>query len=231
MAKVKNEATRQKILCAAYRRFTDDGYENVLLKDIAADCEISLSLLQHYYRKKEMILTHIFYDLAYKVLIFQKSHVSPALLESPHSAHLADTVYYELLYSLFRADHYRLLKLYRWVLNNAAMLNEGILLCRDFLAELYGVAGDGRNEIPVGTYVFNGTMAQLIALYFVRDTMTAPLDDLLKLARTVYYRYYRLSEKAQKELFAAAEAIVTPELQRQLREYYLESLDHFVDMK
>lgn len=231
MAKVKNEATRQKILCTAYKRFVDYGYENVLLKDIATDCGISLSLLQHYYRKKEMILTHIVYDMVYKVLSFQKSHVAPELLDGPYSAHLADTVFYELFYSLFRADNYRLLKVYKWVLNNASMLNEGILLCKDFLAELYGLLADERYEIPVGTYVFNGTMSQLIALYFIRDTMTAPLDDLLKLARTVYFRYYKLSEKAQKELFAAAEAIATPELKQELRNYYYESLDRFVDMK
>ena len=147
MAKVKNEATRQKILCTAYKRFVDYGYENVLLKDIATDCGISLSLLQHYYRKKEMILTHIVYDMVYKVLSFQKSHVAPELLDGPYSAHLADTVFYELFYSLFRADNYRLLKVYKWVLNNASMLNEGILLCKDFLAELYGLLADERYEI------------------------------------------------------------------------------------
>ncbi len=231
MAKAKNDATRQKILSAAYKRFIDNGFENVTLKDIASDCGISLSLLQHYYRKKEMILTHITYDIIYKVLTFYKTRVALTLPGDEYSPHLADTIFYDLFYSLLRADNFRLLKVYRWVLNNATLLSEGTVLCKDFLGELYGVSKEDEYEIPFGTYIFNGTLSQLMALYFVKDTLTTPLDNILKLARTVYFRYYKFSDKIQRQIFAQTDAIVTSELKQELYDYYYQNRDHFVDMK
>ena len=59
MARQKNQELRQEILKAAYQRFMRDDYNNILLKDIAADCGISVSLLHHYFPTKADIIINI----------------------------------------------------------------------------------------------------------------------------------------------------------------------------
>lgn len=47
---------RSEILKTAYRMFCEKGFEQVLLREIAAKVEISKALLQHYFTKKNDIL-------------------------------------------------------------------------------------------------------------------------------------------------------------------------------
>jgi AcrR family transcriptional regulator len=52
-------STEEKILTAAKRIFTQRGYEATKVRDIAAEANINLSLVNYYFRSKEKLFEHI----------------------------------------------------------------------------------------------------------------------------------------------------------------------------
>lgn len=54
-----DESTEQKILVVAKRIFTQKGYEATKVRDIAAEADINLSLVNYYFRSKEKLFEHI----------------------------------------------------------------------------------------------------------------------------------------------------------------------------
>jgi AcrR family transcriptional regulator len=60
MAKQQLDAsTEQKILATAKKIFTQKGYEATKVRDIAAEADINLSLVNYYFRSKEKLFEHI----------------------------------------------------------------------------------------------------------------------------------------------------------------------------
>ncbi len=55
----KNTEKRDEIMRCAYHLFTENGYKNVFLSDIAQQAGISKSLLQHYFPKKSELIKSI----------------------------------------------------------------------------------------------------------------------------------------------------------------------------
>lgn len=53
------EATRAEILAAARRRFVDESYENVGLRDIAKDAGIDVALVSRYFGSKEGLFREV----------------------------------------------------------------------------------------------------------------------------------------------------------------------------
>jgi len=52
-------STEEKILAAAKKIFTQRGYEATKVRDIAAEADINLSLVNYYFRSKEKLFEHI----------------------------------------------------------------------------------------------------------------------------------------------------------------------------
>lgn len=63
MVKTNNKqldaSTEEKILAAAKKIFTQKGYEATKVRDIAAEADINLSLVNYYFRSKEKLFEHI----------------------------------------------------------------------------------------------------------------------------------------------------------------------------
>jgi AcrR family transcriptional regulator len=57
--KLKDSSTENKILDAARKIFTQRGYEGTKLRDIAAEADINLSLVNYYFRSKERLFEQI----------------------------------------------------------------------------------------------------------------------------------------------------------------------------
>ena len=53
---------KQKILDRASKLFADDGYHKASMSEIARACEMSKSLIYHYYSSKQEILYHAMID-------------------------------------------------------------------------------------------------------------------------------------------------------------------------
>lgn len=61
MGRKKNMTKRSEILKTAYRMFCEKGFEQVLLREIAEEVEISKALLQHYFSR----LWHVYNSVAW----------------------------------------------------------------------------------------------------------------------------------------------------------------------
>lgn len=99
--KMKDSSTEEKILIAARKIFTQRGYEGTKLRDIAAEANINLSLVNYYFRSKEKLFEQIMteninslFDKVFPVLNDEKTsledkfsfiaeHYISLLLENP----------------------------------------------------------------------------------------------------------------------------------------------------
>ncbi|WPV01567.1 TetR family transcriptional regulator [Mucilaginibacter sp. cycad4] len=74
-------STEEKILATAKKIFTQKGYEATKVRDIAAEADINLSLVNYYFRSKEKLFEHIMVDNINK--LFEK--VGPVLNDEKSS--------------------------------------------------------------------------------------------------------------------------------------------------
>ncbi len=86
-----SERTKQQILCAAIRRFGQDGLKGATLKTIAADCGITFATIHHYFGGKADLFRAAL-DASYAELTGLQSTLSEALAQAEGS--LADKVEY-----------------------------------------------------------------------------------------------------------------------------------------
>ncbi|KLD60978.1 hypothetical protein WP50_05990 [Lactiplantibacillus plantarum] len=60
----------------AFRLFAEQGYANVQMKDIAIACDISKSLLQHYFPKKIVLLSTMLNELTLSAFIYSNEQLT-----------------------------------------------------------------------------------------------------------------------------------------------------------
>lgn len=81
MAAPRNDQERDRIYQAAVELFKTKGYEETTYRDIAESCDISRSMVQHYFPKKEQIVTRFFEahldDIHAQALKLLKSDADP----------------------------------------------------------------------------------------------------------------------------------------------------------
>ena len=58
-AKKSAAATREKLLASARQRFLRESYDNVGLRDIAADAGVDVALVGRYFGSKEQLFTEV----------------------------------------------------------------------------------------------------------------------------------------------------------------------------
>ncbi len=89
----KGLSTRDRILVEARRLLVDDGYEAVVMRDVAARCGIKLGNLQYYFKTRD--------DLVFAVVEAEAQQdveaIHAALAEDGKGQDVLDTVIFELL--------------------------------------------------------------------------------------------------------------------------------------
>lgn len=73
----KGRRTRARILSAALKRVSEDGYDGATMRAIAEDAEVSLGLMYRYFPGKEAFVVALYDDLS-----LQFADVAPAALEA-----------------------------------------------------------------------------------------------------------------------------------------------------
>lgn len=74
MAQVKKELIRKAILKQAFKTIKRDGYEAMSLRNIALECNISVSNLYNYFRNKEAILDNLVGDFYTQCMRLSKTN-------------------------------------------------------------------------------------------------------------------------------------------------------------
>jgi AcrR family transcriptional regulator len=206
LPKQRKDEQRDAIVKTAQEMFLESGYDKVKIKDIAAACGISTSLLQYYFPKRADIAVACFYDFIIGCNKFVTSQVRE-LPDYPFDD--ADLVcldaFYHLFYRILHADNDRLLRLYTVVLYDAELLKGGtdrlwshpddfVLPSRSFKSR-------------VGTYALNGTLSQFVALYLA-DPLSNDLDSYVTLALSMYYQLLEVQGERLEKILAASKGIL-----------------------
>lgn len=224
MARQKNQELRQEILKAAYQRFMRDDYNNILLKDIAADCGISVSLLHHYFATKADIIINIIYDLLRKIQLFiiQKNPEDVGFLN-------ATTAFYELIDRMFVdvlvRNNNQMLRIYTYVLCDAKLMNKVIDFCITNLAPSPELKDKFEKRYEI--YIYYGSFAQVVLLYLKNRLPTSLYETSIALYQRRYLSLgYSLDEceKIQSRL----DEITNQAFLDEFYQEYLLSLDDFV---
>ncbi len=65
---MSTETTKDKIIAAGIKLFSDNGFDGVGMRDIAGATDIAVSVLYYYYKNKEDLYTEIFYTYCEQTL-------------------------------------------------------------------------------------------------------------------------------------------------------------------
>ncbi len=226
MARAKNNELRQKILVTAFRMIYENSVDEVLVKDIAASTGISVSLLHHYYDRKEDILVHIFYDMIYKVQLFVQEKVAPVLMERP----VTDVVYihyfYLLFYDILQRNNDKLLKIYSKVLFDAELLqnatDHAFSAMRDFPTL------NLTNEERLSIYTLNGGMAQIVSLYLSKhNVLEFDIKEQLERQMQLVYFSAGLSKEEREATSSVVQSTLTQDLRNECYRYYMDNVNSF----
>lgn len=78
---MSTETTKDKIIAAGIRLFSDNGFDGVGMRDIASETDIAVSVLYYYYKNKEELYTDIFYTY------FEETLKNIALIVEEYASH------------------------------------------------------------------------------------------------------------------------------------------------
>lgn len=226
MARAKNMELRQKLLQCALKMFLEKGYENILMKEIAAECDISLSLLQYYFKKKEDILVHIFYDMLIKDAEYIDENLLNAIEQSDADK---DAVYlgvfYRLFYGVLGISNHQLLKMYTPILYDTQLLKR----VSDYMFEHDARTNQKLNTYRkrMGGYVLNGCLAQFVAIY-LSDPLSTSLEKIVDDALRVCYGYLNVSSEEQERTIGSVNTVLTQQNIQQFYEAYMNGAARFI---
>jgi AcrR family transcriptional regulator len=202
----RNEKQRDAIVKTAQKMFLKSGYDKVKIKDIAAACGISSSLLQYYFPKRADIAVACFYDFIMRCNSFVASQVRelPGYPFEDSDLVCLDA-FYHLFYQILHADNDKALRLYTVVLYDTELLKNG--LDRFWSHPDDFVLPSRTFKSRVGTYALNGMLSQFVALYLA-DPLNNNLDSFVSLALSMYYQLLDVKDKRLEQIKSASKKIL-----------------------
>lgn len=227
MPRPRNNETRQIVLKNAYNRFMTTDYELVLLKEIAKDAGITVTLLQHYFPAKSDLVIHIIYDMLSKNVHFleEKKAIIEEIgnVEEEGYAIMLSIFYY--MFNALSRNNERMLKAYSHVICDTKLMNNVVDFCNDNfnIPETVDTI-----QKRYGQFVFWGSMSQIVAL-----TLKKRLPMSIKDAIRQQYRYFLLSIGKPEEridlIFKIADKVSSEENCDDFYNQYIKSMDHFIN--
>lgn len=229
MARALNTEIRRQILETAYKLFIENGYENVLTKEIAKECGITPALLQHYFSKKEDLLVHIVYNVVFRTSEYLTLH-NDILIDFPDdmTGHIWNGLYYRLFYSFLSKDNYRWLRLYTGVLFNAQLLKVGLEISIDRIKDVEIRPSSSNLTESANVYLLNGFLSQLIAIYWHNNTLIVPVKDIVNTALSAFYRFSELSKRQEAQVFRILDNLLDDELIMSYVQHIEENITNYI---
>ncbi len=225
MARSRNTELREKILSTAFTMFYEKGVDRVLMKEIANECEISVSLLNHYFRRKEDMLVHIFYDMIHKVYIFIEHNLEIPLESQPEYAVVRCGLFYHLFYDILCRENNKLLNLYTVILYNTPLLRDAT----DFAFRLPSIPkflSDA--EFRFSAYVLNGSLSQIVNVY-LSSPLSVDIRNLLDRLLQSYYESLGFTPQQRVELGNIINDLLTDEVRDVCYQTYMANVTNFIN--
>lgn len=206
MTRQRRQNQRDSIVAMAYSMFLESGYENVTLKDIAAACHITQSLLQYYFPKRADLVVAVFYDFIVKCGSFVADQLKTIPDPPDDDSDLACLdAFFHLFYRILHLDGDKLLRLYTVVLYDSELLKGGTDL---LWSHPDGFVLPGRTfKSRIGAYALNGALSQFVPLY-LSDPLNNDLDSFVTLAMGMYYNLLEVEGNRLARVRAASKQIL-----------------------
>lgn len=164
-----------EIVNTAFRLFAENGYNDVQMKDIADACNISKSLLQHYFPKKIVLLSTMLNELMVSTFIYGNEKMTTLSPEQRTMIQMSFLL--RMLDENPTIEHF-----IRDVFESPELTTEIVLVILDWL-EAIGVSG----ETAVIRYALNFAVSGGMAVFFKRKLLRASVEGISQNIDQAFY--------------------------------------------
>ena len=164
-----------EIVNTAFRLFAEQGYDNVQMKDIADACDISKSLLQHYFPKKIVLLSTMLNELMLSAFIYGNEKLTALSAEQRTMIQMSFLL--RLLDENPTIEHF-----IKDVFESPELTTEIVLVTLDWL-EAIGVDG----ETSTIRYAINFAVSGGMAVFFKRKILRASVEGIAENVGQAFY--------------------------------------------
>lgn len=164
-----------EIVNTAFRLFAEQGYDNVQMKDIADACDISKSLLQHYFPKKIVLLSTMLNELMLSAFIYGNEKLTALSAEQRTMIQMSFSL--RLLDENPTIEHF-----IKDVFESPELTTEIVLVTLDWL-EAIGVDG----ETSTIRYAINFAVSGGMAVFFKRKILRASVEGIAENVGQAFY--------------------------------------------
>ncbi|MCG0749129.1 putative transcription regulator (putative) [Lactiplantibacillus plantarum] len=175
MPRRKNTQRRMEIVNTAFRLFAEQGYANVQMKDIAIACDISKSLLQHYFPKKIVLLSTMLNELTLSAFIYSNEQLT--MLSSYQRTMIQMSFVLRMLDENPTMEHF-----IQDIFESPELTTEMVLVTLDWL-EAIGVEG----EAAMIRYALNFALSGGMAVFFKRKILRASVGMIAENIDQAFY--------------------------------------------
>lgn len=175
MPRKRNTQRRMEIVNTAFRLFAEQGYDNVQMKDIADACDISKSLLQHYFPKKIVLLSTMLNELMLSAFIYGNEKLTALSAEQRTMIQMSFSL--RLLDENPTIEHF-----IKDVFESPELTTEIVLVTLDWL-EAIGVDG----ETSTIRYAINFAVSGGMAVFFKRKILRASVEGIAENVGQAFY--------------------------------------------
>ncbi|MFC6165100.1 TetR/AcrR family transcriptional regulator [Lactiplantibacillus dongliensis] len=173
-----------EIVNTAFRLFAENGYDNVQMKDIAEVCDISKSLLQHYFPKKIVLLSTMLNEIMLSAFVYSNEQLTALSAEQ--------RTMIQMSFMLRTLDENPKMENFtKDIFENPELTTELVLVTLDWL-ESIGVKG----ETAVIRYAINFAVSGGMAVFFKRVLLKASVEVISENISQAFYLL--IGEQRQK---------------------------------
>lgn len=184
MPRKRNTQRRMEIVNTGFRLFAQQGYDNVQMKDIADACDISKSLLQHYFPKKIVLLSTMLNELMLSTFVYGNEKLTALSAEQRTMIQMSFLL--RILDENPQLEHF-----IKDVFESPELTTEIVLVILDWL-EAIGVDG----ETSTIRYALNFAISGGMSVFFKRKVLRASVETIAEHTDQAFYLL--LGEERQK---------------------------------
>jgi len=171
----RNTQRRMEIVDTAFRLFAETSYDDVQMKDIAEACDISKSLLQHYFPKKIVLLSTMLNEIMLSAFVYSNEQLTALSTEQRTMIQMSF-----ILRTL--DENPKMESFIRDIFENPELTTELVLVTLDWL-ESIGVPG----ETAVIRYAINFAVSGGMAVFFKRKLLKASVEIISENIAQAFY--------------------------------------------
>ena len=175
MPRKRNTQRRMEIVDTAFRLFAETSYDDVQMKDIAEACDISKSLLQHYFPKKIVLLSTMLNEIMLSAFVYSNEQLTALSTEQRTMIQMSF-----ILRTL--DENPKMESFIRDIFENPELTTELVLVTLDWL-ESIGVPG----ETAVIRYAINFAVSGGMAVFFKRKLLKASVEIISENIAQAFY--------------------------------------------